>query len=254
MLIYFLSDAHLGCRALRWNRTRERRLVRFLDSIKTKATAVYLLGDMFDYWFEYRQVVPKGHVRFLGKIAELTDRGVEVHFFIGNHDIWCHNYLKRECGVIMHYEPYTVEIEGKVFYMAHGDGLGDEADKKFHFLRRLFHSRFCQRAFYLLHPDWSVRLGLKWAANSRRKHDAKGEPTYKGEENEPLVVFSKHYLATHPEINYFLYGHRHIELDLPLSDECRMLILGDWVEKFTFATFDGEKLIMQRYLEGETRP
>ena len=147
-----------------------------------------------------------------------------------------------------------MDIEGKVFYMAHGDGLGDEGDRKFRFLRRVFHNRLCQRAFYLLHPDWSVRLGLKWAAGSRRKHEREGQPEYKGEENEPLVVYSKNYLKSHPEINFFLYGHRHIELDLPLSDECRMLILGDWVDKFTFATFDGEQLVLQRYLEGETRP
>ena len=120
--VYFLSDAHLGSRAIEHGRTQERRLVNFLDSIKHKASAVYLLGDMFDFWYEFRLVVPKGYTRFLGKISELTDMGVEVHFFIGNHDIWCGDYLTKECGVIMHREPLTTEIYGKEFYLAHGDG------------------------------------------------------------------------------------------------------------------------------------
>lgn len=123
--VYFLSDAHLGSRAIEHGRTQERRLVNFLDSIKHKAAAVYLLGDMFDFWYEFRTVVPKGYTRFLGKLSELTDMGVEVHFFTGNHDIWCGDYLTRECGVVIHREPLTTEIYGKEFYLAHGDGLGD---------------------------------------------------------------------------------------------------------------------------------
>ena len=123
--VYFISDAHLGSWALDHRRMQERRLVRFLDDIKDKAQAIYMLGDMFDFWYEYKYVVPKGFTRFLGKISELTDRGVEVHYFIGNHDIWMFGYLERECGVILHKEPLTVEIMGKEFFLAHGDGMGD---------------------------------------------------------------------------------------------------------------------------------
>ena len=137
--VYFLSDAHLGSRAIEHSRTQERRLVNFLDSIKHKAAAVYLLGDIFDFWYEFRTVVPKGYTRFLGKLSELTDLGVEVHFFTGNHDLWCGDYLTTECGVIIHREPLTTEIYGKEFYLAHGDGLGDP-DKKYRFLRSMFHS------------------------------------------------------------------------------------------------------------------
>src|SRR5574344_598335 len=144
--IYFLSDAHLGSRAIEHSRTQERRLVNFLDSIKHKASAVYLLGDMFDFWYEFKLVVPKGFTRFLGKLSELTDLGVEVHFFTGNHDIWCGDYLTRECGVILHREPLTTEIYGKEFFLAHGDGLG-ETDKTFQILRRLFHNKLAQRLF-----------------------------------------------------------------------------------------------------------
>ena len=252
-MIYFISDAHLGCRAVKWNRNRERRLVRFLDDIKDHATAVYMLGDMFDYWFEYKSVVPKGHVRFLGKVAELTDRGVEVHFFIGNHDIWCSGYLTRECGVTMHYEPCTVELQGKLFYMAHGDGLGD-TNKRFGFLRSVFHNRVLQKMFRWLHPDWTVPFGLRWAKHSKEKHDLEGPPVYQGEDREPIVKYSREYLKDHPDINFFVYGHRHIELDLELAPESRLLILGNWVDAFTYATFDGETMKLQRYIEGETKP
>ena len=148
--VYFLSDAHLGSWAIAHGRTQERRLVRFLDSIKTKAAAIYLLGDMFDFWNEYRYVVPKGYTRFLGKLSELTDMGVEVHFFTGNHDIWTYGYLEEECGLIVHKAPLTTEIYDKVFYLAHGDGLGDP-DPKYRFLRRMFHNRTCQSP--QLHPS-----------------------------------------------------------------------------------------------------
>ena len=141
--IYFISDAHLGCRALQHGRQQERRLVRFLDDIKDKAGAIYMLGDMFDFWFEYPTVVPRGFTRFLGKVSELTDNGVEVHFFTGNHDIWCTDYLQSECGVILHREPVTLELADKIFYLAHGDGLGDP-DWKFRFLRSFFHNKVCQ--------------------------------------------------------------------------------------------------------------
>lgn len=251
--IYFLSDAHLGSRAIKHGRTQERRLVRFLDSIKEKAGAVYLLGDMFDYWYEYKLVVPKGYTRFLGKLSELTDLGVEVHFFIGNHDIWAYDYLEQECGVIVHRKPVTVELGDKLFYLAHGDGLGDP-NPTFKFLRSVFHNRLCQRLFSALHPRWGMELGLTWAKHSRLKHEAEDPPRYLGEDKEYLVLYAKDYLREHPDVNFFLFGHRHIELDLMLSRTARILILGDWVTLFTYAVFDGNQLWMENYIEGETEP
>ena len=251
--IYFLSDAHLGSRAIPHGRMHERRLVNFLDSIKHKAAAIYMLGDMFDFWYEYKMVVPRGYTRFLGKISELTDMGVEVHFFIGNHDIWCSDYLEKECGMILHRQPLTTEIYGREFYLAHGDGLGDP-DKKFKFLRAMFHNRFLQKAFSNIHPRWSIDFGLSWAKHSRLKHDNEGDPEYLGEQNEHLVIYSKEYLQTHPEINFFIYGHRHIELDLMLSKTSRVLILGDWINSFSYATFDGEHIFMEQFVEGVTQP
>lgn len=252
--IYFISDAHLGSRAIPHSRTQERRLVRFLDSIKHKASAVYMLGDMFDFWYEYKFVVPKGYTRFLGKVSELTDLGVEVHFFIGNHDIWCGDYLEKECGVVLHREPQTVELGDKVFMLAHGDGLGDN-DRKFRLLRAVFHNKACQRMFSSLHPRWAMEFGLTWAKHSRLKHGPEGgDPPYMGEEREYLVQYAKGYLRTHPDINFFIFGHRHIELDLMLTRDSRVLILGDWITQFTYAVFDGTHLFLENYIEGDTQP
>ena len=175
--IYFLSDAHLGSLAIPHGRMQERRLVRFLDSIKEKAAAVYMLGDMFDFWYEYKYVVPKGYTRFLGKISELTDMGVEVHFFTGNHDICAYEYLEKECGVVLHKQPETTEIYGKMFFLAHGDGLGDP-NKKFKLIRAIFHSKFCQWAFSNIHPRWAIWFGLNWAKHSRMKRPDNEEPAY----------------------------------------------------------------------------
>lgn len=248
---YFISDAHLGSRALKHTRTQERRLVNFLDAIKDKAEAVYMLGDMFDFWFEYADVVPKGFTRFLGKVSELTDRGVEVHFFVGNHDMWCGDYLSKECGVIIHHEAFTTEICGKMFYMAHGHGL-DYRDRnwKTRLMFHCFESRTLRRLAKMIHPHWFINFGLEWARRSRLKHAT--EPPYQGEEKEGLVLFAKEYLKTHPDINFFLFGHRHIDLDMYLSRTCRMMILGEWITLFTYAVFDGEHMFMDNYVEGET--
>lgn len=251
--VYFLSDAHLGSLAIPHARMQERRLVNFLDSVKDKAAAVYLLGDIFDFWHEYKTVVPKGYTRLLGKISELTDLGVEVHFFTGNHDLWVGDYLEKECGVTLHRYSSVVEIYGKVFYLAHGDGLGSQ-DRKFKFLRSMFHNRTCQRLFAALHPRWGMAFGLEWARRSRLKREEGKEPEYMGEDKEELVLFAKDYLKGHKEINFFIFGHRHIELDLMLSRQTRLLILGDWISQFSYVIYDGEHLFLEEYVEGESQP
>lgn len=251
--VYFLSDAHLGSLAIKHRRTQERRLVRFLDSIKDKAAAIYLLGDMFDFWNEYKYVVPKGYTRFLGKLSELTDMGIEIHFFTGNHDLWTYGYLEKECGLIVHHKSITTEIYGKVFLLAHGDGLGDP-DRKFKLLSRVFHNSTCQHLFNAIHPRWGMKLGLTWAKHSRLKRADGKEVPYMGEDKEYLVRYTKEYMKDHPNIDFFIYGHRHIELDLMLSHKTRMLILGDWIWQFTYAVFDGEHLYLEQYIEGESQP
>ena len=262
--IYFLSDAHLGSLAIPHQRMQERRLVRFLDSIKEKAAAVYLLGDMFDFWYEYKFVVPKGFTRFLGKLSELTDMGVEVHYFTGNHDIWAYDYLEKddiwaydylekECGVILHKQPETTEIYGKMFFLAHGDGLGDPS-KSFKLIRHVFHSPLCQRLFSAVHPRWGMWLGLNWAKHSRLKRPNGEEPAYMGDQREHLVLYTKRYIQYHSNVDYFIYGHRHIELDLQLTKKARMIILGDWISQFSYVVYDGDHLLMSQYIEGESKP
>ena len=251
--VYFLSDAHLGSLAIPHGRMQERRLVNFLDSVKHKAAAVYLLGDMFDFWHEYRTVVPRGYTRFLGKLSELTDLGVEVHYFTGNHDLWMGDYLEHECGVTVHPRSSVVEIYGQTFYLAHGDGLGTN-DRKFQLLRWLFHNRTCQRLFAAIHPRWGMAFGLEWARRSRLKRENGKEPPYMGEDREELVTFAKNYLHTHPDINYFIFGHRHIELDLMLTRQTRLLILGDWITQFSYVIYDGSHLFLEEFVEGESQP
>ncbi len=251
--VYFLSDAHLGSLAIPYGRMQERRLVRFLDSIKEKAAAIYLLGDMFDFWYEYRYVVPRGYTRFLGKLSELCDAGVEVHFFTGNHDIWAYDYLERECGVTIHRQPLTTEIYGHEFFLAHGDGLGDTS-AGFKILRWIFHNRVCQRLMSALHPRWGIAFGLKWARHSYIKHKQLHEDVFQGEEREPLVCYARSYIESHPDIDYFLFGHRHIELDMMVSRKSRLMILGDWISRFTYAVYDGEHLFLEEYVEGESQP
>ena len=249
--VYFLSDAHLGSWAIEHGRMQERRLVRFLDSIKEKAAAVYLLGDMFDFWYEYRYVVPKGYTRFLGKLSELTDLGVEVHYFTGNHDIWAYDYLQHECGVTLHHKPLTTEIYGKIFFLAHGDGLGDP-NRSFKLLRSIFHNRTCQWLFSALHPRWGMWFGQTWASHSRKKHEIEGPPAYMGESREHLVLYTKRYIQDHPDVDYFIYGHRHIEVELQLTRKARMIILGDWISQFSYVVYDGEHMFMSQYIEGES--
>lgn len=272
--IYFISDAHLGSLALKHNRTQERRLVNFLDQIKDKAEAVYMLGDMFDFWFEYKSVVPRGFTRFLGKLSELTDNGVEVHFFTGNHDMWTLDYLSSECGVIIHREPTTIELNGKVFYLAHGDGL-DYRDRnwKTRLLFSFFHNKTMRKLASLWHPDIFIPFGRNWAKHSRMKRIKSDVPQfesevknpvgyesfdfeetpYMGEDKEGLVLYAKHYLQSHPTINYFLFGHRHIDLDLMLNKDTRLVILGEWMSLFTYAEWDGEHLSVENFVEGETK-
>ena len=282
--IYFISDAHLGSRAIEHRRTQERRLVNFLDKIKEKAEALYMLGDMFDFWFEYKEVVPKGYTRFLGKISELTDMGVEVHYFVGNHDQWMGDYLEKECGVILHREACTLDIRGKIFYLAHGHGLGiEDKDWKTRIMFWCFGNKTLQKMARWIHPHWFMNFGLNWAKHSRLKrkngdlqpdeegrvmtqdgfkNDTKlvgyesapdsGEMPYQGEDKEGLVLYAKDYLKSHPEVNFFIFGHRHIDLDLMLSRETRLLILGEWITLFTYAVWDGEYLFVDNFVEGET--
>ena len=244
--IYFLSDARLGARFHKDGKAAEKKLVRWLDSVKADAKAIYFLGDMFDYWYEYKYVVPKGFVRFLGKVAELSDNGVEIHFFIGNHDIWMFDYLPKELGAIIHRDVEILDLWGKRFFLGHGDEV-DYRSKVFRFMRVLFRNKFCQKLYGAIHPRWSFAFALGWSFSSRKSGLEGDKHKYQGESGEYLVSFAKTYLKDHPDINYFIFGHRHIMLDLMLSRSARLLIAGDWMQYFSYITWDGTNLFMDQF-------
>jgi UDP-2,3-diacylglucosamine hydrolase len=241
--IYFISDAHLGARNIVNPREQEQKLVRWLEYVRGDAAAVYLMGDMLDFWFEYKKVVPKGFVRFFGKLAELTDSGIEVHWFTGNHDIWIFDYLPQETGIIIHRKPEESILMGKCFFLAHGDGLADNS-LAFRLIRKIFHNKICQRLFSAIHPRWSIGFAHTWSAHSRGvvKHH-----WYFGEDKEFLIHFSKNYLTKRPDIQYFIFGHRHILVDFIIDSNSRMIILGDWITYFSYAVFDGNELILKGF-------
>lgn len=243
---YFLSDAHLGAKSLDNPLEFERRLVRFLDSIKESAEAIYLLGDIIDFWFEYKTVVPRGFTRFFGKIAELTDRGIKVHWFTGNHDIWIFDYLPSEIGVTLHRTPMVTQINGKKLFLAHGDGLGDHS-WGYRLMNGVFHNPLCQRLFAAIHPRWSIALAHSWSKQSRL---SSGDERYTNEESEHLIIYAKQYLKTH-HVDFFIFGHRHIMLDLMLSRASRILVLGDWISFFSYAVMEGDQIWLEQFEESE---
>jgi len=240
MKIYFVADAHLGSLAYNDKLNSEKKLVRWMDSIKADCEALYLLGDMIDFWFEHKLVIPKGYARFFGKIAEFTDSGIPVYWFTGNHDIWLFNYVQKELGVIVYNDALEIVLHGKKFYMAHGDGLGDPS-LQFRILRKIFHNRFCEIMFGTLHPRLSIGFGLAWAKRSRLKREKEPE-IYLGEDNEYLIQFAKvHALKSRENAaDFYVFGHRHILLDLMISSKSRVIILGDWIHHFSYGEFDGK--------------
>lgn len=244
-MIYFASDSHLGSRLIADPKAHEKKFVDWLDYVKADATAIYLMGDVFDFWFEYKTVVPKGFVRFLGKLAELVDAGIEIHFFTGNHDIWTFGYLENEVGLIVHRRPEVVRLGNKNFYLAHGDGLY-AVDAGFKVIRSIFHSRFAQKLFRLVPPQLGQEFGYNWSKNNRMK-DLPIENKFLGEDKEFLVIYSKKYAEDHPEIDFFIYGHRHILLDLQIKNQKRVVVLGDFISAFSYGVFDGENFWLDHF-------
>lgn len=244
--IFFLSDAHLGSRYHVDSREVERRLVRWLESVKAEAKVIYFLGDIFDYWFEYKYVVPKGYVRFLGKLAELSDAGVELHFLIGNHDVWMFDYFSEELNVTFHRRPFTVTHDGKSFHLAHGDEM-DNRSITYRLLQWGFRNKLLQKLYAAIHPRWSMGFALGWSLRSRKKGLRKKKE--QGLDIEYLFDYSRKILEQNPEVDFFLYGHRHVLVDEPLEGGARLLILGDWIHYFSYAEWDGTTLSLKRFLE-----
>ncbi len=245
--IYFVSDVHLGLYPYEKSREREKKIVRFLDSVKDDIGELYLVGDIFDFWHEHKRVVPKGFVRFLGKLAELSDAGVKVHFFTGNHDIWAYGYFKDEINITIHYNPIEKTYAGKKFFIGHGDGIGP-GDNGYKLLKWTFTNKFLQWWFARLHPNFSMWLGTSWSKKSRYAKGIVSEQ-FSGPEKEFQIRFANLELERN-HYDYFVFGHRHIPWDLQLKDNARIINLGDWIYSFTYAVFDGNDLELKQF-EGD---
>lgn len=248
-MIYFISDLHLGARYLPRHRA-EARVVRFLEHIAADATELYLLGDILDYWYEYRHVVPRGFVRFFGALARLADAGVKITWFTGNHDIWLFGYLRSELGIKVIDGDLSASLLGHRFYMAHGDRLGHES-VGFRFIQRMFRNRICQKLFAAIHPRWTVPLGYSWSSHNRGYRPDK-VADFNGAMRDIVVQWAEDYSLLHPHTEYIIIGHHHVPVDITLSTGCRLIILGEWIHRSTFASFDGENIILSEF-EAQTR-
>lgn len=242
--IYFASDQHFGAPNPAESKKRETHFIQWLDEIKNDCQILYLVGDLFDFWFEYKTVVPRGHVRLLGKLAELSDSGIKIHFFTGNHDMWVFDYLPEEIGMELHHEPIEREYNGKQFYIGHGDGLGP-GDHGYKFIKKVFRNKLCQWLFARLHPNFGIGLANYFSRSSRAATGG-NDKTYLGEENEWLAIYAKEKLQE-KHYDYFVFGHRHLPLDLTIGENSRYINLGDWISDFTYAIFDGSKLTLEEY-------
>ncbi|MBK7440513.1 MAG: UDP-2,3-diacylglucosamine diphosphatase [Bacteroidetes bacterium] len=232
--IYFASDFHLGIPDFDSSLEREKKIVRWLSSIENDATKIFLVGDLFDFWFEYKYVVPRGHVRLLGKIAELKDKGIDIHVFTGNHDLWMYGYFEEELKVPVHRDSIQFEFGGKKFFVGHGDGIGP-GDNGFKFMKRIFKSKAAQVLYGMLHPYIAFKVARFFSHNSRRANE---EEAFLGDDKEWQIIYAKEVLQKE-HFDYFLFGHRHIVLDKPIAENTTFINLGDWIIHFTYAEFDG---------------
>lgn len=241
--LYFASDIHLGAISYATSREREDRLIRWLDMIKADASEIFLMGDVFDFWFEYKTVVPKGYIRFLGKLAQLADSGIKIYLFKGNHDMWMFDYFPKEFGATIISNELEIERNGKKFYLHHGDGLGP-GDTKYKVLKKFFRSPFCQWLFARIHPNLGVGVANYWSGHSRIAGEKNGG--LKPGQNEWLVTFCNDLLTT-KHFDYLIFGHRHKTMDVMLNEKSRYVNLGEWVNTFSYAEFDGQELHLKHF-------
>lgn len=242
--IYFASDFHLGAPNHEVSFQREKRIVDWLDEIKKDAKEIFLVGDLFDFWFEYKRVIPRGFVRFQGKIAELTDSGIPVHIFTGNHDMWIFDYLPKELGIQLHRNPIERSFFGKKYLIGHGDGLGP-GDKGYKFLKKVFNNPICQWCFARLHPNFGIWLAEKSSKTSRKK-TGDADEIYHGDENEWLVQYSKEVLQS-KHYDYFVFGHRHLPLEIEVGKNSTYINLGEWINYDTYLEVSEEKVELKKW-------
>ncbi len=242
--IYFLSDFHLGTPNAQASLIREKKIIQFLNEIAPTAKAIFIVGDMFDFWYEYKKVVPKGYVRILGKLAELSDNGVQLHFFVGNHDMWMNDYFQQELNMPVYHEPKEFVFDGKKFLVGHGDGLGP-GDYGYKRLKKIFRNPICNAAFGLLPPYVGMGIADYMSKRSRAQTGSTDE-VFLGEDKEWLIAYCKKKL-TQRHYDYFVFGHRHLPINFNISDKSLYVNLGDWIRYFTYAVFDGTQLELKHY-------
>jgi UDP-2,3-diacylglucosamine hydrolase len=240
--IYFLSDFHLGVPDYPRSLEREKLLCKFLEEIAADADEIFLVGDIFDMWYEYKTVVPKGYVRLLGTLARLSDSGVKFTAFTGNHDMWMFGYFEKELNIPVHRASIQREWNGKKFFIGHGDGLGP-GDNGYKFIKKVFANKVCQWLFGWIHPDLGLRIANFFSRRSRIARGT-GEPQWLGEEKESLFIYCNEVLRKE-HYDYFIFGHRHLPLSKQLNPNAQYINLGDWVQFFTYAVFDGEQCTLQ---------
>jgi len=242
--IYFFSDFHLGAPDFAASLTREKKIVSFLENARKDAQEIIIAGDIFDFWYEYKTVVPKHFVRLLGKLAEITDTGIPITLFAGNHDMWMRNYFETELNIPVYFEPKTFNWNNKKFYVGHGDGLGP-GDHGYKFIKRIFRNKFCQWLFGQLHPTLGMGIANYFSRKSRQKTGA-SDAEFLGDDNEWLVIYSREILGKE-HFDYFIFGHRHLPLVIKLNDATEYINLGDWITHFTYAVFDGTTVELKKW-------
>jgi UDP-2,3-diacylglucosamine hydrolase len=244
--IYFASDQHLGAPTKEESFVREQKFVRWLDIVKQDAEVIFLLGDLFDFWHEYKTVVPKGYVRVLGKLAEIKDSGIPIYFFVGNHDLWMRDYFETELNIPVYHNTKEFIFNNKTFLIGHGDGLGP-GDKGYKRMKKVFTHPFSQWLFRWLHPDIGMKLG-NYLSVKNKLISGDEDVVFLGEENEWLVQYARKKL-TEKHYDYFLFGHRHLPMEINLGDNSKYINTGDWISHFTYAVFDSQELTLKTFKE-----
>lgn len=243
--IYFASDFHLGSPNIEESHKREKIILEWLCEIEKDAKAIYLLGDVFDFWFEYKKVIPKGFVRFLGKLAQIIDNGIEVHLIVGNHDLWIDSYLNEEIGLKIHHNSIIIEEQSKKIYIGHGDGLG-EGDYFYKFLKKIFISKTCKWLFSQLHPDLALSIAHKWSRSSRKNKEDK----FISEDKEILFGFCKKMQKINP-VDYYVFGHRHIPMNIRIDSKSEYFNAGDWISNYSYVTLHEGVLSLKKRFENK---
>ena len=242
--IYFASDQHFGIPNPKKSLVREKKFVQWLNTVKQDAEAIFLLGDLFDCWYEYKTVVPKGFVRVLGKLAEISDSGIPIHFFVGNHDLWMLDYFEKELNIPVHYKPLELTVNNTSFLIGHGDGLGPN-DKGYKRMKKVFTNPFSKWLYRWVHPDWGLRFA-QYLSTKNKLISGDEDVVFLGEDNEWLVQYAKRKLET-KHYDYFILGHRHLPMEIEVGKQSKYINIGDWISYFTYGVFDGEKMELKDY-------